>query len=37
MRSADFLIEPQNQGRQFMSGLASKPLGWVSRFGRQNR
>jgi hypothetical protein len=26
MRSADFLIEPQNQGRQFVSGLASKPL-----------
>jgi hypothetical protein len=27
-RSADFLVEPQNQGRQFVSGLASKPLGW---------
>jgi hypothetical protein len=27
MRSAGFLIEPQNQGRQFVSGLASKPLG----------
>jgi hypothetical protein len=25
-RSAGFLIEPQNQGRRFMSGLASKPL-----------
>jgi hypothetical protein len=27
MRSAGFLVEPQNQGRQFVSGLASKPLG----------
>jgi hypothetical protein len=27
MMSASFLIEPQNQGRQFISGLASKPLG----------
>jgi hypothetical protein len=27
-RSASFLIEPQNQGRQFVNGLASKPLGW---------
>jgi hypothetical protein len=26
--SAGFLVEPQNQGRQFVSGLASKPLGW---------
>jgi hypothetical protein len=25
--SASFLIEPQNQGRRFVSGLASKPLG----------
>jgi hypothetical protein len=25
-----FLIEPQNQGRQFVSGLASKPLGQFS-------
>jgi hypothetical protein len=25
-RSADFLVEPQNQGWQFVSGLASKPL-----------
>jgi hypothetical protein len=25
-RSASFLVEPQNQGRWFMSGLASKPL-----------
>jgi hypothetical protein len=26
-RSAGFLIEPQNQGRRFVSGLVSKPLG----------
>jgi hypothetical protein len=26
-RSAGFLVKPQNQGRQFVSGLASKPLG----------
>jgi hypothetical protein len=26
-RSAGFLIEPQNQGRRFVSGLDSKPLG----------
>jgi hypothetical protein len=26
-RSAGFLVEPQNQGRQFVSGLASKLLG----------
>jgi hypothetical protein len=26
-RSACFLVEPQNQDRQFVSGLASKPLG----------
>jgi hypothetical protein len=26
-RSVDFLVEPQNQGRLFISGLASKPLG----------
>jgi hypothetical protein len=29
-RSTDFLVEPQNQGRRFVSGLASKPLGRVS-------
>jgi hypothetical protein len=29
MRSAGFLVEPQNQGRRFVSGLASKPLGWL--------
>jgi hypothetical protein len=27
MRSTGFLIEP-SQGRRFVSGLASKPLGW---------
>jgi hypothetical protein len=26
-RSVGFLVEPQNQGRQFVSGLVSKPLG----------
>jgi hypothetical protein len=26
-RSASFLVEPQNQGRWFVSGLATKPLG----------
>jgi hypothetical protein len=26
MRSVGFLVEPQNQGRQFVSGLTSKPL-----------
>jgi hypothetical protein len=25
-RSAGFLVEPQNQGRRFVSGLVSKPL-----------
>jgi hypothetical protein len=25
-RSAGFLVDPQNQGRWFVSGLASKPL-----------
>jgi hypothetical protein len=29
-RSASFLVEPQNQGRQFVSSLASKPLGRFS-------
>jgi hypothetical protein len=28
MRSASFLVEPQNQGRWFVSSLASKILGW---------
>jgi hypothetical protein len=26
-RSIGFLVEPQNQGRRFVSSLASKPLG----------
>jgi hypothetical protein len=26
-RSESFLVEPQNQGRWFVSGFASKPLG----------
>jgi hypothetical protein len=26
-RSAGFMVEPRNQGRRFVSGLASKPLG----------
>jgi hypothetical protein len=26
-RSTSFLVEPQNQGLRFVSGLASKPLG----------
>jgi hypothetical protein len=29
-RSAGFLVEPQNQGRQLLSGLASKPVAMVS-------
>jgi hypothetical protein len=29
-RSAGFLVEPQNQGRRFLSGLVSKPLGRFS-------
>jgi hypothetical protein len=29
-RSADFLVEPQKQGRRFVSGLASKPVATVS-------
>jgi hypothetical protein len=29
----DFLVDPQNQGRWFISGLASKPLGWFLWFG----
>jgi hypothetical protein len=31
-RSTGFLVWPQNQGRRFVSGLTSKPLGRVSRF-----
>jgi hypothetical protein len=36
-RSADFLVEPQNQGLRFVSGLASKPLGRFSPVWPQNR
>jgi hypothetical protein len=28
MRSAGFLVEPQNHDRRFVSGLASKSLRW---------
>jgi hypothetical protein len=35
-RSAGFLVEPQNQGRRFVSGLASKPLGRFSPVWPQN-
>jgi hypothetical protein len=31
-----FLVEPQNQGRRFISGLASKPLGRFSLVWPQN-
>jgi hypothetical protein len=27
-RSTSFLVEPQNKGRRFVSGLTSKPLDW---------
>jgi hypothetical protein len=37
MRCASFLVEPQNQGRRFVSGLASKPLGRFSLVWPQNR
>jgi hypothetical protein len=30
IRNASFLVEPQNQGRRFVSGLTSKPLGRFS-------
>jgi hypothetical protein len=30
IRSAGFLVESQNQGRRFVSDLASKPLGRFS-------
>ena len=36
MRSAGFLVEPQNQGLRFVSGLASKLVARVSRFWPQN-
>jgi hypothetical protein len=37
MRSTGFLVEPQNQGRRFVSGLASKPLGRFLPDWPQNR
>jgi hypothetical protein len=36
-RTVGFLVEPQNQGRRFVSGLASKPLGRFSPVWPQNR
>jgi hypothetical protein len=37
MRRVGLLVEPQNQGRWFVSGLNSKPLGWfISGFGLKN-
>jgi hypothetical protein len=36
-RNTSFLIEPQNQGRRFISGLASKPLGQFYPIWPQNR
>jgi hypothetical protein len=35
-RSAGFLVGPQNQGRWFVRGLASKPLGWFLPVWPQN-
>jgi hypothetical protein len=35
-RSASFLVEPQNQGQRFVSGLASKPLRQFSLVWPQN-
>jgi hypothetical protein len=37
MRSASFLIDPQNQGQRFISGSASNPLGWFLPVWPQNR
>jgi hypothetical protein len=36
-RSTDFSVEPQNQGRWFVSGLTSKPLVQFSLVWPQNR
>jgi hypothetical protein len=36
-RSTGFLVEPQNQGQQFVSSLASKPLRWFSSVWPQNQ
>jgi hypothetical protein len=35
-KSVGFLVEPQNQGRRFVSGLASKSLGRFSPVLPQN-
>jgi hypothetical protein len=35
-RSASFMVETQNQGRRFLSGLVSKPLGLFSLVWPQN-
>jgi hypothetical protein len=35
-RSAGFLVQPQNQGRRFVSGLASKPVRRFSPIWLQN-
>jgi hypothetical protein len=37
MRSVGFLVKTQNQCRRFISGLASKQLGWFSVAWPQNR
>jgi hypothetical protein len=36
-RSVGFLVEPQNQGRRFVSGLASKSIGQFSLVWPQNQ
>jgi hypothetical protein len=36
-RSTGLLVEPQNQGRRFVSGFASKPLGRFLSAWPQNR
>jgi hypothetical protein len=36
-RTVGFLVEPQNQGRHFVSGLASKPAAIVSLVWPQNQ
>jgi hypothetical protein len=36
-RSVGFLVEPQNQGQRFVSGLTSKPLGQFSLVWPQNQ
>jgi hypothetical protein len=37
MSSVGFLVEPQNQGQRFASGLASKPLERLLSVWPQNR